>query len=209
MRRSKLFARTNPLNSTSKEEIERLLELGVKVLMLPMFRSRNELADFVGLIDERAEIIPLVETLDAAESIEDIVKLDGIHEIHVGINDLSLNLGMRSRFMVFTTTLMGQIAKCTQTPGLRFGFGSIGQALDTSMPVPSDLIYAQYARLGGSAVIISQSFAASSLSNAQFDSSISKLRQRIAFWRSASTDRIERAHDELCDLLKPAGPGAR
>lgn len=43
-------------------------------------------------------MIPLLETPEAVKIVDDIIKLDGLDEIFVGLNDLSLGYGKKFMF---------------------------------------------------------------------------------------------------------------
>ena len=49
-------------------------------LMLPMFRTAEELRIFSDYVNGRVGIIPLVETYEAAKSLQSIVKVKGLSE---------------------------------------------------------------------------------------------------------------------------------
>jgi len=53
-------------------------------LMLPMFCSADEAQCLSELVNGRAEVVPLVETYDAARSIDGIVNVSGITEVYIG-----------------------------------------------------------------------------------------------------------------------------
>src|SRR5687768_9392665 len=107
--------------------------------MLPMFRSGVEVERFVGAADGRAEIVLLLETREAADRIEEIAGVEGVDEVHVGINALAL--GMRSRFEVYDSPLVERASRVVRAAGLRFGIGGIGRVGDGSLPLPSELLY--------------------------------------------------------------------
>lgn len=44
LKKSKLFVRTNPLHPRLEEEIDRFIEAGAEVLMLPMFKTAEDAA---------------------------------------------------------------------------------------------------------------------------------------------------------------------
>ena len=75
---------------SSKEEIDLAIENGAKVLMLPYFKTVDEVRTFISLVDGRAKTMPLLETPGAVEVIDEILNLDGLDEIFIGLNDLSL-----------------------------------------------------------------------------------------------------------------------
>lgn len=186
---ARLFARVNPLHEHTAAEVQLLLAHGVQVLMLPMFESAEQVARFIELVDGRAAVALLLETVDAAREIELIVALPGVREIHVGINDLALSLGMRNRFAVYDCELTDRVSACVRTAGVRFGIGGIGRAGDDSLPIPSDLLYAQYPRLGASAALISRTFLAGAGEEIDLSHEVARSRELIAHW--AASDQLE------------------
>lgn len=102
--RSELLVRVNPIHKgtgdfgSSREEIEAVIEAGADVIMLPYFKTVDEVRIFVELVNGRARTFPLVETPEAVAAIDEILRMDGIDELHVGLNDLSLGLGRKFMF---------------------------------------------------------------------------------------------------------------
>src|SRR4029079_15548208 len=66
LRHAALFARCNPVHAGSRAEIDGLIGAGVRVIMLPYFKTLADAETFVRLVDERAHPVLLVETADAA-----------------------------------------------------------------------------------------------------------------------------------------------
>jgi HpcH/HpaI aldolase/citrate lyase family. len=54
--RAKLFARVNPINPQTPFEIENVLRRGAQAIMLPYFRTVEEVAEFVRMVGNRAQI---------------------------------------------------------------------------------------------------------------------------------------------------------
>ena len=153
---AQLFARVNPLSPNTPLELDRLLDLEVEVLMLPMFESAEQVAEFMALVEGRADVVLLLETTAAVKDIDQIVRVPEVREIHVGINDLALSLGMGNRFELLDCEAIERVSSCVRGAGLRFGIGGIGRACDEDLPIPSELVYAQYPRLGATAALISR-----------------------------------------------------
>jgi HpcH/HpaI aldolase/citrate lyase family len=191
---ARLFARVNPLNPRTREEVEPLVESGVAVLMLPMFRTRREVERFVEIVDGRAEIVLLLETREAVERIDEIAGVPGVDEIHVGINDLSLELGLRNRFAVYDCEQVERVSASVRQAGLRFGIGGIGLVDDTRLPVPSDLLYAQYPRLHATAALISRAFTERVGGPRELRKEVANARARLDRWFAAGDADLERAH---------------
>jgi 2-keto-3-deoxy-L-rhamnonate aldolase RhmA len=188
-----LFVRTNASHPRLREEVEQLLDCGVSVLMFPNFQRVGELETFLRIVDGRAKTVPLLERLAAAERIEQIVALSEIDEIHVGLNDLAIDLALKHRIGVLGTTTLARVAAIVVGAGKRLGVGGLGRARDTNLPVPSDLVYAQYPRLGASAALISRSFAANALSSEKLAEEIANLRRRMRYWYARSPEELQAA----------------
>lgn len=198
LRKARLFCRINPINPGSRDQIERLLAAGVEVLMLPMFTSRAEVEAFVAHVDGRARCVLLLENATAATAIDDILRAPGIDEVHVGLNDLTLSLGRpgANRFHVLGGDLMVRLSEAVRGAGLRFGVGGIGRAMDNDQPIPSDLIYAQYPRLGAASALIARSFFAPS-GQIQMASDLRRARDRLTWWAAQPAEALEAARQQL------------
>jgi HpcH/HpaI aldolase/citrate lyase family protein len=191
--RATLFARVNPLDATTACETELLLAGGVEVLMLPMFSGPAEVGRFVEMVDGRARVVLLLETREAAERIADIVAVPGVDEVHVGINDLAIGLRVRTRFEVLDSALVEEVSQCVRGAGLPFGVGGLARVDDASLPIDSDLIYAQHARLGSTAALISRVFVAAGWRSGELEAEVARMRARVARWLGASADDVARA----------------
>jgi hypothetical protein len=194
--RAALFVRANPLHEGSTAEIEALLERHAAIVMLPNFTRAAEVEAFVGLVKGRARVVPLVERVAALDAISSLPAL-GIDEIHVGLNDFSIDLGERNRLAVLGLPVMDRLAALAHQGGLKLGLGGLGRALDESLPVPSDLVYAQHARLGARGALIARSFFTADMTETQLGAEITRMRSRLAEWMSAPQAALEDARAEL------------
>jgi 2-keto-3-deoxy-L-rhamnonate aldolase RhmA len=197
LRRARPFARVDPLNPGSAEQIERAIAAGAEVVMLPMLTTADEVAEFVRLLDGRAEPVLLLERRAAVEAIDEIVAVPGAGEVHVGLNDLSLDMGAANRFAVVVSDEVERVAEATLRAGLRFGIGGLGRVDDLTLPIPGDLVYAQHARLGSTAALISRRFAPPGGDPAAFAAAVRATRKRLSEWWAAGPDAIAAAHREL------------
>lgn len=198
LRKAGLFARTNALHRGSKEELERLIDLGVEFLMLPNFSRVSEVEQYLRLVDGRARVIPLLERVAIRPDLPRLLDISELKEIHLGLNDLSIDLGLPARLAVLTSDFVREIAAAVCAAGVRLGVGGIGRAYDNHLPVPSDLIYGQYPRLGATAALISRSFAAEQLSPEALRAEVRKSRQRLSEWFTATKAQT----DEACEALR-------
>jgi 2-keto-3-deoxy-L-rhamnonate aldolase RhmA len=202
--RAELFARVNPLSSRSEQEVERVLDLGVEVLMLPMFHSASEVETFVEIVNGRASVVPLLETCEAVAGVASLAALAGIDEVHVGINDLALALGLRNRFEVLDCPQIKEIATCVLGARKRLGIGGIARVDDRSLPIPADLLYAQYTRLGATATLLSRAFVAAGGGAGELTREVVRARERLAQWFAADEHDVLRAQRDFRRALAGA-----
>lgn len=204
---AKLFVRTNPLHEKIKEEIEYLIANDTEVLMLPMFTHEREVEHYCELVAGRAEVVPLIETPGALRRRNEIINIPEIHEVFVGLNDLSISLGLQNHFQVISLPEFEDLSIKTRERGIRFGFGGLGRAEDSTLPIPSDLIYALQPLFGCSSALLSRVFFQEDMANGQnLITEINALRARLDFW-SMQTRKQQR--DALTELNLLAGKWER
>ena len=160
--RAKIMARCNPIHgmtdeySSSGEEIDAAIAAGADILMLPYFKTAKEVREFVSLVGGRAKTLPLVETPEAVECIDEILETDGIDEIFVGLNDLSLGYGLKFMFELLANGTVERLAEKFKARGIPFGFGGIA-ALGRGA-LPAERVIAEHYRMGSTCAILSRSF---------------------------------------------------
>ena len=156
------MVRCNPIHekteyySSSKEEIDAAIAAGADILMLPYFKSADEVRSFVSLVGKRAKTLPLVETPEAVAAIDEILKIDGIDEIFVGLNDLSLGYGKKFMFELLADGTVERLAEKFRNKGIPFGFGGLA-SLEGGL-LPGKMVLTEHYRLGSGCVILSRSF---------------------------------------------------
>lgn len=193
---AQLFVRCNPFHAGSQGEIEELIAHSVEVLMLPNFTMASEVEGILKLVDGRALVVPLVERRASLGCLRSLKSL-GIREVHVGLNDLSIDLGIKNRLVVMASGVLDAFAAEARELGIGLGIGGLGRALDAALPVPSDLVYAQHARLGACGALLARSFFCRGMDEVMFASEMVRLRARLAHWRAMPTQVLEQARLEL------------
>lgn len=151
-----LMVRLNPLNDLSGNEVEEAIAAGADILMLPMFRTAQEVRNFSLLVDGRVPISLLVETADAMHNLSACIEISGVEEVHIGLNDLTLDLGLTFMFEPFYNGLVDAMAMTIRAAGLPFGIGGVARVGEGILPAES--ILSEHARLGSSAAILSRTF---------------------------------------------------
>lgn len=165
--KAQVMCRVNPIHEatkaygSSKEEIDEAIAAGADILMLPFFKTAAEVAEFIRLVDGRAKTLPLVETPEAVEAIDEILALSGIDEILIGLNDLSLGYGMKFMFQLLADGTVERLCLKFKQAGIPYGFGGIA-ALGKGM-LPSEYVIREHYRLGSTCAILSRSFCNTSI----------------------------------------------
>jgi hypothetical protein len=196
LRRAAAFARLNSLHDGSAEEVERALSCGARVLMLPFFRTASEVERFVALVRGRAEVMALVETAPAAVRIREIMAVRGVDEIMIGLNDMRLQLGIANHFELLASPMIEGICGALRSDGRPFSLAGVARPGDPSMPVPSELVYAQYPRLGATGGLVTRSFM-NGLATEHLPAAIAKLRRELSAWAAQDGAALEAARAEL------------
>jgi len=159
---AKVLVRVNPIHDalpnypSSKDEIDASIQAGADILMLPFFKTVEEVKKFIGYVNGRAKTLLLMETVEAANMLDEILDVPGIDMIHLGLNDMHLELGMKFMFELLANGTVEKLGKKIEAKGIPFGFGGIA-TLDGGA-LPGSMVLKEHVRLGSSMVIVSRSF---------------------------------------------------
>ncbi|MFC2128925.1 aldolase/citrate lyase family protein [Bacteroidota bacterium] len=154
--KSNLLVRANPIHENSKFEIDKIIECGADIVMLPMFTSAQEVKTFISYINGRARINLLLETPQALVRIDEILSIKGIDEIHIGLNDLHLSMGLIFMFELLSSGIVEYLSKKINSASIKFGFGGIARLGQGTLD--SSLILSEHHRLNSKMVILSRDF---------------------------------------------------
>lgn len=160
--KAKLLVRVNPIHDalknypSSKDEIDAVIEAGADIIMLPFFKTVKEVKAFITYVGGRAKTLLLVETVEAANLIDEILEVPGIDMIHLGLNDMHLELGMKFMFELLADGTVEWLGNKIKAKGIPFGFGGIA-TLDGGA-LPGSMVLKEHVRLGSNMVIVSRSF---------------------------------------------------
>ncbi len=162
LKRAELLVRVNPIHeataeyTSSKEEIDKAIENGAKILMLPYFKGANEVREFISLVGGRCRTMLLLETPEAKENIDDILSVAGIDEVFIGLNDLSLGYGKKFMFQLLSDGTVEALVEKFKKKGIPYGFGGLA-SLEGGL-LPGKMVLKEHKRLGSTCVILSRSF---------------------------------------------------
>ncbi len=159
---AKVLVRVNPIHEalsnypSSKDEIDAVVNAGADIIMLPFFKTVKEVKRFLDFVDGRADTCLLLETAEAAILLDEILEIRGIDMIHIGLNDLHLELGMKFMFELLADGTVERLGNKIKSKGIPFGFGGIARLDSGSLPGAD--VLKEHVRLGSSMVIVSRSF---------------------------------------------------
>ncbi len=214
--RSRLMVRCNPIHgkteeyASSREEIDEIIAAGADIIMLPYFKTADEVESFLSLVDGRVKTILLFETPESVEAIDDILSLCGIDEVFVGLNDLSLGYGKKFMFELLADGTVESLCLKFKQKGLPCGFGgiaSLGKGL-----LKAERVIAEHYRMDSTCAILSRSFCSDYFGDdrakffERFSSELEKVRDYEAFCFEQSTSFFEentiQVRSAVSDIVK-------
>lgn len=159
---STLHVRCNPVHDatddyvSTEDEINSIIDAGADVIMLPFFQNAEQVRRFIKAVGGRVKTNLLLETPEAAENIDEILEIDGIDEIHIGLNDLHLGYGMTFMFELVADGTVEKLCKKIQKKNISYGFGGVARVGTGTLP--AECILGEHYRLGSERVILSRAF---------------------------------------------------
>ena len=211
LKQAELMVRLNPLNLHTHEEIQAALDHGAQRLMLPMFTSRADVELFLTLVDGRVPVTFLVETPQSLVRMPDWLPLlkRGRDEVHIGLNDLSLGMGLNFLFEPLANRLLDPSAELLGEREIAWGVGGVARIGQGALP--AETVLGEHVRLGSRWVILSRAFHQGACSSAEllqtldFPAEIAKLREAEAEWRRADAAALMANQQRLARLAYQIG----
>ena len=209
---SELLVRINPIHSRneiykgSEYEINKVIESGADIVMLPMYKTVDEVKQFCDIVNRRAKTMLLVETLEACEILEEVLELGVIDEFHIGLNDLHLAMKKNFMFELLADGTVDKICDKFKKYNVPFGFGGIARLGYGELP--AECIIAEHYRIGSTKAILSRSFCnVEKINNPKeieklFNNEIIKIRNYEEKCKSMSQVDFERNRNVVIDKVK-------
>ncbi len=154
--KSEMLVRVNPINENSEEEINQVIDAGADIIMLPMWKTKNEVISFLKYVNGKTKTVLLLETKEAVECLDDVLNMGGFDEIHIGLNDLHLSYGQVFMFQLLTDGTIENLCNKIKKYNIPYGFGGIAK-LGTG-DLPAENVIQEHYRLGSTRAILSRSF---------------------------------------------------
>jgi hypothetical protein len=199
---SQLMVRINPIHDATAAELDVVVTSGADIVMLPMFKTVGDVQTFVSLLAGRARSCLLLETKEALGRAEQILGIPGIDEVHVGLNDLHLALGLDFMFEVLAGGLLDHLSRLCHAKGIKFGFGGIARLGHGILPASNILM--EHARLGSTQVILSRDFRAffddrpMEVIKTEFADAVRSIRECYEQATQSESEQLERNRRSIC-----------
>ncbi len=153
-----LLVRINPWYEGSEREIEDVISAGADIIMLPMWKSCEEVENFQNVVRKRTKTILLLETKEALEiAINEVLEKGLADEIHFGLRDLSLSMEYNYIFTIYEKDILELTTMKIREKSIPFGIGGVGKFGVGFCPGPERLLIEDI-RLGASSIILSRTF---------------------------------------------------
>ncbi len=210
---AELLVRVNPPGSWTEDEVEKVLAAGADVVMLPYFTELAEVEAFVQAVRGRATVCLLLEPAAAVARVDQFAALDGVNEIHVGLNDLHASMGLTFMYELLAGGLLDHISTRIREScrPVRFGFGG-GALLDAQHPLSPADVLREHIRLGSQMLILSKTFTgdASSVEELRgrldLPREVNRIREVLAAARTRSKAEVEadrrRIHEQIWHVAR-------
>ena len=153
---SEMLVRVNPWHNNSVEEINSVISAGADIIMLPYWKTIEDVRSFLLAVNGRCKTTLLLENSEAVDIIDEVLMMGGFDEIHIGLNDLHLSYGMTFMFELLADGTVEMLCDKFKKARIPYGFGGlakIGEGL-----IPAENVILEHFRLGSTRVILSRTF---------------------------------------------------
>lgn len=194
VKEASVMLRINPLHEGTRDEVNKAIDHGADVIMLPYFRYPEEVESFLEIVDQRVRTNILFESSEAVGRAEQILSIPGLQEVHFGLNDLKISLGTDFLFEAFAGGLIEWLCSRAKKYNLNYGVGGIGRVGKEMLP--ADLIMKENIRVGSQRIILSRVFhnGAENLKElldfVDFENEVAKLREVEEMAHSRTPDQV-------------------
>ena len=207
LKNAELLVRVNPIHkatsehSGSREEINAAVDAGADVIMLPMYRTLDDVEEFLHIVDGRAKTQLLAETPDACSIMNQVAMIPEVDEIHLGLNDLHLAYHKKFMFELLADGTVDKICNVIKQTDKRFGFGGIAR-VGYGM-LPAEYVIKEHYRIGSTCAILSRAFCNAdkikelSVISELFETEMVKIRETESLAENMSEEELNYNHEQV------------
>jgi hypothetical protein len=202
--RARIQVRINPWHEGSAGEIDEAARRGAEIIMLPMVRGKEDVLRFRDVVKGRMRTSLLVETKAGLAEANKMMAISGIDEVHVGLNDLAIDLGHKVIFETICERLLDNVAEASHRAGVLFGFGGVTTWAAPGIRLNPELILAEQARLKSDVGWLGRSFRhrCETATTNQLSVDVRWIRETVERWLHARPEAYE---ENLWSLSREVG----
>lgn len=201
VKKAEVIVRVNPIHKamrsypSSYDEINAAIDAGADVIMLPMYKTLNEVDEFLKIVNRQARTQLLAETIEACGVMQEVIKINEVDEIHIGLNDLHLALKKKFMFELLADGTVEKICNMIKDSNKKYGFGGIAR-IGYGM-LPAEYVIREHYRLGSTCAILSRAFCnvdkINDMDNVQklFDNELKRIREIEKIASKMTKDEFE------------------
>ena len=149
---SEMLVRINHWHDGSENEINAVIDAGADIIMLPYWKTAEEVKKFIKVVKGRCKTTLLLETKEAVECIDEVLSSGGFDEIHIGLNDLHLSYGLTFMFELLSNGMVEMLCDKFKAASIPYGFGGIAKLGDGLLP--AEKVIMEHYRLGSTRTIL-------------------------------------------------------
>lgn len=201
--RENIMVRVNPIHENSENEINDVCLHRPGYVMLPYFKKINEVETAYKLLPRDTKLYLLFETIDSLELIPQIVASGMVSKIHLGLNDLAIEMGYKCIFKVLFDVRFLKAIDHLNKLGVNFGIGGVGKI--GIHEIPAEMLITQFQKLGADSVILSRAFNSEDVwldEGKLFNQELSKLNQVVSSFSGMTKEQFDSNENVLADLLR-------
>jgi hypothetical protein len=184
----------------TREQVEAVLGHAPTHVLLPMVETPEEVERLLAMVDGRAAVGILVETVAAVARAAELAALP-IFGAFLGLNDLAIQRHSRHLFVALADGTVERVRAAFA--GREFGFAGV-TVLDGGHPVPVRLLLAELARLDATFSFLRRSFRRDRL-GCDLAFEVGRLREVWRELRARDADAVERDHQALLAKIAEMG----
>ncbi|MHA6286997.1 aldolase/citrate lyase/malate synthase family protein [Maricaulis sp. CAU 1757] len=204
-----LTVRINPLHAGSRREIDTIAGLGANGVILPFFKTVEEVDEFCRLVGGRMRTTLLLETIPAFMRLDAILMRAKVDEIHFGLQDLHLSAGLAHPGEVLVSHALEAAVDRVRQSGREVMVGGVARVGDNSLPLNADDFLAVQALLGSGGAFVSRSFMVGIDGRAVLKEEVQRLRSAYDRLRRSERAELEAARTRLLANWDPQRPADR
>ncbi|MCF0178691.1 MAG: aldolase [Bacteroidales bacterium] len=214
--KSELLVRVNSLYEDSEQEINEVIDRGADMIMLPYFKTVDDVDRFLKIVRGRVKTTLLFESKESVENIDVILSHGGFDEAHIGLNDLHLSYGMTFMFELLSNGMVEAICNKFKAVGIPYGFGGIAKIGEGLLP--AEKVIAEHYRLGSTRAILSRSFCDTQFNNdfniwkREFQLGVNQIRLYESLlpmlpesYIQENIDDVKKGVDKVVEIIKTRG----